>query len=163
MKVQWYSALNAVIYMTEYSSISTRDCLICDFLSVMFSCLSSHSIYREDTAIVKVYISWLSCTVYFVEQKLGLDRLRHTHMHTHRDEQYRSLWSELETLADAYSCNSERHRQLLEYLLQATAHSPSMQVSRKTPPTAKMETSTPTTTSSASKTELAWQEMNRLD
>ena len=81
----------------------------------------------------------------------------------HRDEQYRSLWSELETLADVYSCNSEKHCQLLEYLLQATAHSPSMQVSRKTLPTSRMETSTPTTVSLTSKTEPAWQEMDRLD
>ena len=84
-----------------------------------------------------------------------------THTHHCRDEQYRSLWSELETLAEAYSSNSEHHRQLLEFILQTTAHSPSMQVNRKTPPTAKSENSTPATTPTAAKTELAWQEVDR--
>ena len=60
-----------------------------------------------------------------------------------------------------FSCRSEHHRQLLEFLLQITAHSPSMQVNRKTPPTAKSESSTPATTPTAAKTELAWQEVDR--
>ncbi|XP_064385097.1 integrator complex subunit 13-like [Halichondria panicea] len=51
-----------------------------------------------------------------------------------RDEQYRSLWSELEDLAHMYSSNSERHRHLLEFLLQMTSRCPSMQLPRKTPP-----------------------------
>ena len=49
-----------------------------------------------------------------------------------RDEQYRSLWTELENLTEAFSGSSDRHRQLFEIVSQAVAHSPSMQVARKT-------------------------------
>ena len=51
----------------------------------------------------------------------------------HRDEQYRSLWTELENLAQAYSKNSERHQQLLSFLQDVMSHCSSIQVSRKTP------------------------------
>lgn len=51
----------------------------------------------------------------------------------YRDEQYRALWTELENLAHTYSSNSERHRMLLDFLLQTTSRCPSMQLPRKTP------------------------------
>ncbi|XP_064385114.1 integrator complex subunit 13-like, partial [Halichondria panicea] len=65
-----------------------------------------------------------------------------------RDEQYRSLWSELEDLAHMYSSNSERHRHLLEFLLQMTSRCPSMQLPRKTPPVKTENGSTATESSS---------------
>ena len=51
-----------------------------------------------------------------------------------RDEQYRALWSELDSLAETFSANSEQHRKLAEFVSQATSHAPSMQSTRKTPP-----------------------------
>ena len=53
---------------------------------------------------------------------------------TCREEQYRSLWTELENLLEVYSSSSERHRHLFEFLLGITAQSPCMQSARKTPP-----------------------------
>lgn len=48
-----------------------------------------------------------------------------------RDEQYRSLWTELESLTETFSSNSDNHRRLAEVVTQATNHAPSMQLARK--------------------------------
>jgi hypothetical protein len=50
-----------------------------------------------------------------------------------RDEQYRLMWSELESLTDTFRANSELHRRLAEVVAEATNHAPSMQLARKTP------------------------------
>ena len=57
------------------------------------------------------------------------------HMCICRDEQYRILWGEIETLSRAYSTNSERHLILLEFILKVIANSPSTQQARKAPQT----------------------------
>lgn len=48
-----------------------------------------------------------------------------------RDEQYRTLWGEIETLTQAYSANSDSHRTLLEFVLKLISSSPSAQHVRK--------------------------------
>lgn len=50
-----------------------------------------------------------------------------------RDEQYRCLWAELESLTQTFSSNSELHRKLANCVSLATTHAPSMQLARKTP------------------------------
>ena len=50
-----------------------------------------------------------------------------------RDEQYRLLWSELQDLVELFASSSENHRVLAESVGQAAAHSPGMQLARKTP------------------------------
>ena len=54
---------------------------------------------------------------------------------TDRDEQYRSLWTELENFTQAYSKNSEKHQTLLTFLQDVMSHCASVQVARKTPST----------------------------
>ena len=51
----------------------------------------------------------------------------------YRDEQYRSLWTELENLTQVYCKNSERHQTLLSYLQDIMSHCASVPVARKTP------------------------------
>lgn len=50
-----------------------------------------------------------------------------------RDEQYRTLWGEIEMLTQAYSNNSERHRILQEFVHKVVSSAPSCQQLRKTP------------------------------
>ena len=50
-----------------------------------------------------------------------------------RDEQYRSLWTELENLTQVYCKNSDRHQTLLSFLQDVMSHCASVQVARKTP------------------------------
>ena len=50
-----------------------------------------------------------------------------------RDEQYRSLWTELENLTQVYCKNSDRHQTLLSFLQDVMSHCASIQVARKTP------------------------------
>lgn len=59
-----------------------------------------------------------------------------------REDQYRCLWGEIETLARAYSTNSERHHSLLEFVVKVMSSSPSQ--ARKLPhkPTGNLITST---------------------
>ena len=61
-----------------------------------------------------------------------------------REEQYRVLWGELETLAKAYSSNSDRHHMLQEFIAKTMAACPScsQQLPRKiaTPHTGMADT-----------------------
>jgi hypothetical protein len=50
-----------------------------------------------------------------------------------RDEQYRALWAELDTLTETFSSNSDHHRKLAEIVAMASSHAPSMQLARKAP------------------------------
>ena len=95
-----------------------------------------------------------------------------------RDEQYRSLWGEIETLTRAYSSNSDRHRTLLDLVVKLIASSPSDQHARKTIKTSGtwrlsrvwyivcvsadsgMSAPPPATSSSYKVTEKAWQELD---
>lgn len=82
-----------------------------------------------------------------------------------RDEQYHSLWSELETMAQLCASFSDLHGQLAQLIAQAAASSPCVQQAapRKTP---KAENGTPVTTPTAAaaaaggKKELGWQELD---